>query len=1142
MGQLRRHRHFWPITVAITSMALTMATFPAYASWVEQFHGTPASTTAAAGKPIGIDGTVVDEAELHTHDDPATKNAVSRASQTEDTKDPTTVFEALSHSAGVVTQRAEPDPELVPAEDPAPRATEPPDRYAMAGGCYALQAAETGRWIVRAGLSYQATGGDLAGAEPFHFQATDLGTYLLYGTGRTFMGQGLLGAVAPVPTPGAGTDWTVEKEGSAFTFTIPSRKVALSKGPFEVLHDGAGTRFVLRLTTGCEPWPEVETGVSGAPFKGTSDVQEVRGYLDAHTHGMAFEFLGGDLHCGRPWHPYGVTYALKDCPDHTLTGGSGALLENVLKKGTPVDPHDTVGWPTFKDWPAPDSLTHEGTYYKWLERSWRGGQRVFVNLLVENNQLCKIWPIKHNSCDDMDSIRLQAADMRKLERYVDAQNGGPGKGWYRIVEDPFEARKVINEGKLAVIMGIETSAVFGCSSKLGVPTCTTESISKQLDEVHDLGVRQMELVNKFDNALAGVAGDVNSAALLINAANFLETGSFWDMRTCPAGNAPGVEDREQVALPQVLPQQDALFGAIAGLYLPIKLPVYASGPHCNARGLTDLGDYTIEQMAQRKMIFDPDHMSVKARSSALDVTEKLDYPGVVSSHSWSTPDAYPRIYRAGGVITPYAGDSSGFIDKWRQHLTWADPRYYFGFGFGADINGLGAQGNPRGADAPNPVTYPFTGLGGVTIDHQVSGQRSYDINVDGVSHYGLYPDWIEDLRQQGGDDIVHDMERGSEAYLQMWERAEGVGNDACRDDRALKPESVLSSLAKGTSVKDVLLTAGQPHERLGSVFTYCVSGTDGAVVRRSVTFAADDTVSQVSGAPSAAPRATPSSTRDRIELPAGWQPEGITTDGRNLFSGSRTDGSILKIDPGTGRRKTFPGARGRVAVGIEHDSRRDVVWVAGGAGQQIRAQDADTGKVLRTYRFPSRKARFVNDLTVTDSAVYATDSLSRELLVVPLSTRSKALPAAGRAEVLPLKGDLRLAKGNDLNGIVSRGRTLVAVQSSTGRLFTIDPRSGRTRRIATGGRTFVNGDGLELGPRGTLYVVQNRDKVTVLRLNRTSRAATVVDTIGRGDFAAGLDVPSTVARVRDSLYVVNARFGVASPETAAYWIARADAG
>ena len=53
--------------------------------------------------------------------------------------------------------------------------------------------------------------------------------------------------------------------------------------------------------------------------------------------------------------------------------------------------------------------------------------------------------------------------MRKMERYIDAQYGGPGKGWYRIVTDPFQARRVINQGKLAVVMGIETSVLFGCT-------------------------------------------------------------------------------------------------------------------------------------------------------------------------------------------------------------------------------------------------------------------------------------------------------------------------------------------------------------------------------------------------------------------------------------------------------------------------------------------------------------------------------------------------------------------------------------------------------------------------------------------------------------------------------------------------------
>lgn len=309
----------------------------------------------------------------------------------------------------------------------------------------------------------------------------------------------------------------------------------------------------------------------------------------------------------------------------------------------------------------------------------------------------------------------------------------------------------------------------------------------------------------------------------------------------------------------------------------------------------------------------------------------------------------------------------------------------------------------------------------------------------------------------------------------------------------------------------------------------------------ALALAAVPAASQATGGTAVASAAR-SSLPDRIELPDGWLPEGITTDGRSLFSGSRADGAIQKINVRTGRITTFAGAPGRIAVGIDHDARRDVVWVAGGAGKQIRAQDADTGKVLRTYDFPSAGGRFVNDLTVTRTAVYATDSLSRELLVVPLSKRTKRLPSPSRARVLPLKGDLELATGNNLNGIVRTRGTLVAVQSNTGKLFRIDARTGSTRTIATGGRTFVNGDGLEPGRGGTVYVVQNRDnKIRVLSLGAKARSARVVDTIRARDFADDIDVPSTVALLKGSLFAVNARFGTPSPETAAYWITRAPA-
>ncbi|MCW2808027.1 MAG: hypothetical protein JWQ93_1982 [Marmoricola sp.] len=766
----------------------------------------------------------------HDHNDPTTKNAISRSATvtTAATADPTTPDQARRAADAAATQRAQSEPKLSSVAVSPAHSTTPSDVYNMFNACYGVQSTRTGRWLA-AGTTPSFTATTIDAAEPLYFKPTTLGRYLLYSRAGTFL-DAAQPAVSYTAGPGPTADWVASMPSNGvFKLAVPG-KGSLTDSASRATVTGSGTPLRLQLRSGCTEFPEVSTNVTGNPFSGVSSSQEVRGFIDAHTHGMAFEFLGGDVHCGRPWSPYGVTVALRDCPDHELTGGKGALVEAFLSN---KPTHDPVGWPTFKDWPAPDSLTHEGTYYKWMERSWRAGQRILVNLLVENNKLCEIYPLKRNSCNDMDSIRLQAKDMRDLERYIDAQNGGPGKGWYRIVTTPDEARRVINAGKLAVVMGIETSVPFDCTQKLGVPDlrCSKASIDRQLDEVRKLGVSQMELVNKFDNALSGVAGDTGATGYLVNGANTLETGSPWRMQTCNPNDAE-VHDRDQdnsVPLSSGdLPSQDALFGAIAkfsGVTLP-ALPVYPAPHHCNSLGLTELGAHTIRGLARRHMLFDPDHMSVKARQASLDLVESMGYSGVLSSHSWSTPDAYSRIYRDKGFITPYAGDSTGFVEKWRRHLTWANPGTYWGIGFGADINGLGAQGNPRpNAANDRPVTYPFTTLGGVKVHQQVSGRRVYDINRDGVAHYGLYPDWIQDLKMQAGDDIVKDLARGPEAYLQMWERAFGVQPNACSNPGArLSPSVIQSRVRPGMTSWATLQAIGQPDRRLGNVFTYCSTG------------------------------------------------------------------------------------------------------------------------------------------------------------------------------------------------------------------------------------------------------------------------------------------------------------------------------
>jgi sugar lactone lactonase YvrE len=278
---------------------------------------------------------------------------------------------------------------------------------------------------------------------------------------------------------------------------------------------------------------------------------------------------------------------------------------------------------------------------------------------------------------------------------------------------------------------------------------------------------------------------------------------------------------------------------------------------------------------------------------------------------------------------------------------------------------------------------------------------------------------------------------------------------------------------------------------------------------------------------------------DQIDLPNGWQPEGITTDGRSLYVGSLADGAIWRANPRTGNGEILaPGRSGRVAVGVDYDRRRDVLWVAGGATSQIRAHDADTGKVLRTYSFPLSTGRFLNDLVVTRRGVFATDSMNQELAVVPFKSHGDrhSLPPRSKATTLPLTGDLVYVEGFNLNGIVRSHGYLLAVQSNTGLLFRINQRTGVTHEVDLGGASLANGDGLEIDEE-TLYVVRNQDNlVAVVELDGDLEGGELVDEIT----SPGFDVPTTAALARDSLWVVNARFNTPPAPDTPYWITRVD--
>ncbi|HUR52035.1 MAG TPA: hypothetical protein VMZ11_07920 [Mycobacteriales bacterium] len=653
----------------------------------------------------------------------------------------------------------------------------------------------------------------------------------------------------------ASSEWVLKQVGSAFVLQQgfddgspetpgpvdpPIAATLVSSGGWKATSGavtGKAAQLRLAPAKGCAGWTESATGVSGPHATGATPYGVTQGYLDAHMHLMSQEFLGGRMICGRVTHPYGITKALVDCPDHALAGGRGAVAEDFLSGHNPGTGHDTVGWPTFGYWPNPHSLTHQGVYYKWLERSWLAGQRMLTVLLVENGQLCEIYPLKKYSCDEMTSVRREALRTFELQRYVDAQAGGPGRGWFRIVKDPFQARRVVNQGRLAVVLGMEVSRPLGCREYLGTSSCTDAQVDQRLQELYDLGVRQMEATNKFDNAFTGVKGDNATLGLLVNSANEKETGHFWKFGACKAPFGKVQSDNRQYNVaddgdPHL--GRDSLFGAVlATVGATGVAPLYPQGPQCNEIGLTAQGRVLLSGMVKRGMVFDPDHMSAYARQASLDALAKIGYSGVVSSHSWADDANYFKILKMGGVVTPYAGDSSGFLGKWELLRSKADPRFQYGVGWGSDINGFGSQGSARNPAPGKGVSYPFRTLGGATVKKLTTGKRTWDVNKDGVSGYGLYPDWVQDVTVQAGRDgaaFRRDLANGVEAYLQMWERAQGITGDSCRPDVADVTAGDRAHVKRGMTPEQVVTVLGQPHTRIGRAFTYC--GRSGTVTIR----------------------------------------------------------------------------------------------------------------------------------------------------------------------------------------------------------------------------------------------------------------------------------------------------------------------
>jgi len=571
----------------------------------------------------------------------------------------------------------------------------------------------------------------------------------------------------------------------------------------------ANSAFSVEPGTDCSAYPEAELNVEVADtgpaiylkevarFQDVDGIseQDIYGFVDTHSHISAYEFIGGRVNYGSPFHKFGVDHALDDCAVHHGPQGMTGLIEQLTS--TP-GPHETKGWPSYNYWPRNNSLQHHQSYYRWIERAHLAGMKVMVNHLVHNEVLCQINPQKQNDCDSMASIELQARRMHEMQDYIDAQHGGIGQGWFQIVTDPQQARQVISEGKMAVILGVETSQVLNCGENIGMPMCNREDIVRRLDRLYSAGVRSLFPVHKFDNALGGHLPDLSTGVgtgAILYVGNMLETFHPIEFETCD------VEEDQlaaEASLTQPLSPQGIFEQLLYNLeYLADRFPAAPGAladadprrgtDHlCNSRGLSELGFFLIEELMKRKMMIETDHISQKAARQILAITEGRNYPVINSHGDWGGSEAIrDLIAQQGGITASFASTRGNWVDELRnngQRSRDANQLVgpFAGAGFASDVNGIAALAGNPGAAEEAATLYPFTSVDGrVTFEQQRTGDRAFSLyDGRGVAHYGLYPDQIADMIQNSDrpeeevEEAINQLFTSAEAYLRMWERIE----------------------------------------------------------------------------------------------------------------------------------------------------------------------------------------------------------------------------------------------------------------------------------------------------------------------------------------------------------------------------------
>ena len=278
-----------------------------------------------------------------------------------------------------------------------------------------------------------------------------------------------------------------------------------------------------------------------------------------------------------------------------------------------------------------------------------------------------------------------------------------------------------------------------------------------------------------------------------------------------------------------------------------------------------------------------------------------------------------------------------------------------------------------------------------------------------------------------------------------------------------------------------------------------------------------------------------------VTLP-GSSSEGFAIGKGPTAYNSSPDGSLYKVDLRSGEGEVLIDIQDPLdcqKLGMRVDDRTNYLFVAGCFYGNALVLDTDNGATIMEYQLnTSGEFGIVNDLTITNDAVYFTDSFRPVLYRLPLSSNGELPLDPGAATEIPLPDEFLntdpfCCAGN---GIVSTpdDKTLIIGHSNLARLYRVDTATGDVEQIAVDGPLTGFLDGIAMQNK-TLYIMTpydfpgppvSIDRIQVVELDKDYLSGTLVDEITDPD---NLDGVASGAIFGNSLYVNNARYATPFP-------------